>query len=92
MPSCYSSMICSTWTYTRSPAVGARSPKRLLLTSSIAAPRRFASSRLGGRPAFALFEGRGELLSAGQPIALTDPAPEVLLEVCKAWGLELESS
>ncbi len=56
-----------------------------------AAALRFPS-RLDGKPAFALFEGRGELLSAGQPIALTDPAPEVLLEVCEAWNLELEFS
>jgi hypothetical protein len=56
-----------------------------------AAALRFPS-RLDGRPALALFEDRGELLNAGQPIKLTDPAPEVLLEVCEEWGLELESS
>ena len=49
-------------------------------------------SRLDGKPAFALFEGRGKLLSVGQPIELTDPAPKVLLEVCEAWSLELEPS
>lgn len=56
-----------------------------------AAALRFPS-RLDGKPAFALFEGRGELSGAGEPITLTDPAPEVMLDVCAAWGLELESS
>lgn len=48
------------------------------------------SSRLDGQPALAVFEGRGELVEAGGPIALTDPAPEALLAVCLAWGLKLE--
>lgn len=47
-------------------------------------------SRLDGKPAFAIFEGRGELFGAGEPITLTDPAPEFLLDVCAAWSLELE--
>lgn len=47
-------------------------------------------SRLDGRPALVVFEGRGELVEAGDPLALTDPAPEVLLAVCREWGLELE--
>lgn len=47
-------------------------------------------SRLDGNPCVAVFEGHGELTAAGPPVALTDPAPDVLLEVCTAWGLELE--
>jgi hypothetical protein len=54
-----------------------------------AAALRFPS-RLDGRPALALFEGRAELVEAGEPIGLTDPAPEPLLFVCGEWGLELE--
>lgn len=49
-------------------------------------------SRLDGQPALVVFEGRGELVEAGEPIALTDPAPEALLAVCREWGLELEST
>lgn len=49
-------------------------------------------SRLDGQPALVVFEGRGELVEVGDPVALTDPAPEVLLAVCREWGLELESS
>ena len=48
-------------------------------------------SRLDGRPALALFEGRGELVAAGEPIELTDPAPAPLVEVCTEWGLTLEA-
>lgn len=47
-------------------------------------------SRLDGQPALAVFEGRGELVEAGDPVALTDPAPAALLAVCREWGLELE--
>jgi hypothetical protein len=47
-------------------------------------------SRLDGRPALVVFEGRGELVAAREPIALTDPAPEMLLTVCHDWVLELE--
>ncbi|HEY2333671.1 MAG TPA: RES domain-containing protein [Solirubrobacterales bacterium] len=49
-------------------------------------------SRLDGQPALVVFEGRGELVEAGGPVALTDPAPEVLLAVCREWGLELEAT
>lgn len=49
-------------------------------------------SRLDGQPAFVVFEGRGELVEAGEPIELTDPAPEILWAVCREWGLELEST
>jgi hypothetical protein len=45
-------------------------------------------SRLDGQPCIAVFEGRGELLAAGDPIALVDPAPEALAKVCAGWGLE----
>lgn len=48
-------------------------------------------SRLDGKPALALFEGRGELEAAGEPIELTDPAPAPLVEVCTEWDLALES-
>ncbi len=47
-------------------------------------------SRLDGLPALALFEGRAELEQAGEPIKLTDPAPEPLLAVSREWGLALE--
>lgn len=47
-------------------------------------------SRLDGQPALVAFEGRGELVEAGDPVALTDPAPEALLAVCRDWSLELE--
>jgi hypothetical protein len=47
-------------------------------------------SRLDGLPALALFEGRAELGQIGEPIALTDPAPEPLLVVSNEWALELE--
>jgi hypothetical protein len=47
-------------------------------------------SRLDGLPALALFEGRAELLEAGEPIALTDPAPDPLVLVCGEWALGLE--
>lgn len=49
-------------------------------------------SRLDGKPALVVFEGRGELVAAGDPVALNDHAPEVLLAVCREWGLELEST
>jgi RES domain len=54
-----------------------------------AAALRFPS-RLDGLPALALFEGRAELEEAGEPIALTDPAPDPLIVVCSEWGLGLE--
>ena len=47
-------------------------------------------SRLDSKPALALFEGRGELVAAGEPIELTDPAPASLVEVCDEWALTLE--
>jgi hypothetical protein len=48
-------------------------------------------SRLDGMPALSLFEGRGALVAAGEPIELTDPAPTPLIAVCTEWGLTLES-
>jgi hypothetical protein len=42
--------------------------------------------RLDGQPALVVFEGRAELVVAGDPVALTDLAPEVLLSVCRGWG------
>ena len=47
-------------------------------------------SRLDGNPCIALFEGRGELEVAGDPIALTDPPPEALQNVIAPWRLTLE--
>lgn len=47
-------------------------------------------SRLDGQPALVVFEGRGKLVEAGDPVALTHPAPASLLAVCREWGLELE--
>ncbi len=72
--------------------------RRRVVTQTIAADlfdRRGAGalrfpSRLDGQPALVVFEGRGELVEADDPVELTDPAPEVLLAVCRDWGLELE--
>lgn len=47
-------------------------------------------SRLDGNACVALFEGRGTVSLAGDPIALTDPPPEPLLNVTMPWGLVLE--
>jgi hypothetical protein len=47
-------------------------------------------SKLDGNPCFALFEGRGTLIQAADPIALTDPPPEPLTNVTAPWRLELE--
>ncbi len=46
-------------------------------------------SHLDGNPCVAVFEGRGELDAAGAIVALTDPAPQQLVEVAGAWGLTL---
>ncbi|HZO05206.1 MAG TPA: RES domain-containing protein, partial [Solirubrobacterales bacterium] len=54
-----------------------------------AAALRFPS-RLDGRPALVAFEGRAQLVEAGDPIALTDPAPPLLNQVCEEWSLQLE--
>lgn len=53
-----------------------------------AAALRFPS-RLDGLPAIVLFEGRGDLEEAGEPIELTDPPPEPLELVCREWNLAL---
>jgi hypothetical protein len=47
-------------------------------------------SRLDGNPCVALFEKRGTITAAGDPIALTDPPPEPLTKVTEPWGLGLE--
>ncbi|MEE6176818.1 RES family NAD+ phosphorylase [Mycobacterium sp. 050134] len=47
-------------------------------------------SRLDGSACVALFEGRGTASAAGDPIALTDPAPGPLTNVTTPWGLTLE--
>jgi hypothetical protein len=52
---------------------------------------RFASSR-DGQACVALFEGRAELEPEETPIALTDPAPDPLLEVAAGWGLQLAAA
>jgi hypothetical protein len=46
-------------------------------------------SHLDGNPCIAVFEGRGELDHQGPIVALTDPAPQQLVEVAGAWGLTL---
>ncbi len=46
-------------------------------------------SRLDGQPCIALFEGRGDVHMASDPIDLIDPPPEPLLTVTSAWGLTL---
>jgi hypothetical protein len=71
--------------------------RRRVVTQSIAADLydrgigalRFPS-RLDGLPALALFEGRGQLERAGEPIKLTDPAPGPLRVVSREWSLVLE--
>ncbi len=50
---------------------------------------RFAS-RLDGLPCYALFEGRGSVVSDGDRVALTDPAPEALQNVSASWRLRLQ--
>jgi hypothetical protein len=47
-------------------------------------------SRLDGRPAVALFEGRAELEQIGESIDLIDPAPGPLLIVSGEWDLAME--
>jgi hypothetical protein len=46
-------------------------------------------SRLDGNPCFAIFEDRGGLTQAGDAIALSDPAPSALVNVCAAWKLTM---
>ncbi len=50
---------------------------------------RFAS-RLDGMPCYALCQGRASLVSDGNSVALTDPAPEALQNVTASWRLELQ--
>ena len=47
-------------------------------------------SRLKGNACIALFEGRGAISSAADPIALTDPPPVQLTTVATPWSLALE--
>ena len=47
-------------------------------------------SRLDGLGCVALFEGRGGVHPAGDPVALTDPPPASLTTVTVDWKLELE--
>jgi hypothetical protein len=49
---------------------------------------RFRSSRDGGE-CFAILEGRATLDPTGDPVLLTDPAPDVLVEVAAEYGLDL---
>jgi hypothetical protein len=46
-------------------------------------------SHLDGNPCIAVFEGRGELDHQGPIVALTDSAPQQLLDVAGAWRLTL---
>jgi hypothetical protein len=50
---------------------------------------RFAS-RLDGLPCYAIFQGRASLVSDGNPLALTDPAPDALQNVAASWRLTLQ--
>lgn len=47
-------------------------------------------SRLDGNRCVALFESRGQLMLAGEVVALTDPAPEPPRQVATEWDLALE--
>jgi hypothetical protein len=49
-------------------------------------------SRLDGNACVALFEERGVVSPAGDPVALTDPPPEQVPNVTAPWGLVLEST
>jgi RES domain len=46
-------------------------------------------SHLDGNPCIAVFEGRGVLVHQGPVVALTDPAPQQLVDVAAAWRLAL---
>ena len=50
---------------------------------------RFAS-RLDGLPCYALFEGHGRLSGDGEPVQLTDPAPEALQNMAASWRMAIE--
>jgi hypothetical protein len=72
--------------------------RRRILTQTIAADAffdlgtgaiRFPSSR-DGNPCYVVLEGGAWLEAAGAPLALTDPPPEPLVNVCAGWGLVLE--
>jgi RES domain len=72
--------------------------RRRVVTQTIAADAfdalgsaaiRFAS-RLDGLPCYALFEGRARLVADGEPVSLTDPAPEPLENVVAGWRLIME--
>jgi hypothetical protein len=74
--------------------------RRRVVTQTIAADAsdelgsaaiRFAS-RLDGLPCYALFEGRAGLVADGEPLPLTDPAPEPLENVVAGWGLIMEAA
>ena len=54
-----------------------------------AAAIRFAS-RLDGLPCYALFEGHSGLSGDGEPVQLTDPAPEALKNVAASWQMAIE--
>jgi hypothetical protein len=54
-----------------------------------AAAVRFPSKH-DGNACVAIFEKRGGLLAAADPISLTDPPPAPLQTVCAGWKLELE--
>lgn len=47
-------------------------------------------SRLDGLACIALFEDRGEVHMAADPVALPDPAPAPLITFTADWKLELE--
>lgn len=48
------------------------------------------ASRLDGAPCIAVLEGRGRLEGLDAAIPLSDPPPQVLVDVCATWGLLLE--
>jgi hypothetical protein len=49
-------------------------------------------SRLDGNACIALFEGRGVPHLAGNAVALTDPAPDPLVNVSRQWELDMEAA
>jgi hypothetical protein len=47
-------------------------------------------SRLDGNACLVVFEGRGRFETLAVPVALTDPAPPALQNVCAGWRLALQ--
>jgi len=51
-----------------------------------------SSIDLAATPCYALIEGRARLVSAGEPLPLTDPPPEALENVAAGWKMSLQAA